>query len=380
MFSQEELAFQDMVRQAYDSEIRPLVEAQPQDRPLSAEVCGKLLAFAQPFGLLGARVPPSLGGSGLGPVKLALASEIMPFEVWEVLMLPEIVAFRIAVAGSDELKERMLPLLLAGKNFSGSATSELNAGSDPQGIEATATPEGDGYRIRGTKLWCCGGNLADILLVVASRGRSASGRNMLTPFIIEKAKSPYEAEPHSMLGLRRSQVAKIEIDCWVPKENMVGDQGSAHSMLNKTWLSQRPIMGLASNNISKRALDFAVERARERKQFNRQIGSFQLIQSMIAEMATAVEASRMLCYRAIRLAEAGEDCMRETAMAKYFSVKNSLEVTNSAVEICGANGILQGSIAEQCFRDARTLAFIEGTMEIQKLIIAREVLGIRAFS
>lgn len=376
----DELEFREKVELVSRTAVEPLIDRQ-RDQPLSPDVCRQLLDIARPLGLLGARVPRDLGGSGLGAVKLALAAEVFPYEAWEVISLPEIVAFRISCAGNDTLKRRVIPMLVGGARFAGSATSEFGAGSDPQSMGAVATPEGEGFRIRARKAWCAGGLIADVLLVVASLGVNAQGRKRLAPFIVDRTDSGFTTRPHHLMGLNKCQISEIELDCWVPRENMIGDaEGGAQALLNRTWLSQRPIMGLCSVRMGNQAYEWAVAYAKSREQFGKPIGSFQLIQSMIAEMAAALDASRLLCFRAIRMAEAGAQCMKETALAKYFSVKSSLEVTASAVEICGAQGVLKGNSAEKYFRDARCLAFVEGTLEIQKLIAGREILGIRAFS
>ncbi len=379
LFTEEELDFQEQIKALYRESILPVLNRNPGSS-LIADDAKEILQLVKPYGLLGARVPKEYGGTELGALKLGLAAEILPYEVWELISLPEIVAFRIATVGTEDLKRRLIPRLVGGELLAGSATSEYKAGSDPQSIQATAEKTSAGYRLQGTKAWCAGAGLAEVLLVVASTGTNSDGRNNLTPFILLRDESPFVAKRHTFMGLNRCQIAEVELDCDVPAENLLGERsGEAAHLLNKTWLSQRPIMGICSNTISNTAFEEAVRYAKERTQFGKKIGEFQLVQSMVADMSAMIDASRLLCFRAIRLAESGQDCMRETATAKYYAVKSSLEVTNLASEVCGAQGVQQGRVTEKAYRDARTLAFIEGTMEIQKLIMGREILGYRAF-
>ena len=381
-FSQEHQLFKDTLERLVTREIEPLLARYPADEPLPREACERIRELLLPMGIHGARVPTALGGTGLGALGLGIAAQTLPYEAFEPLMCIEAVALRIALAGTDEMKATVLPDLLAGRKFAGSATSEPDVGSDPRGITTRARLEGDRYILNGTKIWVSAGTLADVLLVMASTGRDDKGHNVITPFLVDVAASPVATRRHDLLGIRQSHICEVHLDnVSIPSGNMLaGAAGDAHGVLTSTWLSQRPVQALCNVRLAEKAYEAALAYALQRKQFGKPIASFQLVQDMLAEMRTLVDCSKLLCYRALTLCDAGERPHLESSMAKLYSCQSALRVTNLAVEIHGAFGASKEFPVEKYFRDERVLAFPDGTINIQKLIMGRELTGIRAFS
>jgi acyl-CoA dehydrogenase len=299
-----------------------------------------------------------------------------------MLMCIEAVALRIALAGTDEMKSTVLPELLAGRKFAGSATSEPDVGSDPRGIRTRATLEGDRYVLNGTKIWVSAGTLADYLLVMASTGLDDKGHNVITPFLVDVAQSPILTRRHDLIGIRQSHICEVHLDdVSIPRRNMLsGAEGHAHSVLTSTWLSQRPVQALCNVRLAEKAYEAALKYSLERRQFGKPIASFQLVQDMLAEMRTLVDCSKLLCYRSLTLSDTGKRPHLESSMAKLYACQSALRVTNLAVEVHGAFGATRDFAVEKYFRDERVLAFPDGTINIQKLIMGRELTGIRAFS
>jgi alkylation response protein AidB-like acyl-CoA dehydrogenase len=381
-FTEEQKMLQATIERVIKKDIQPLMASYPEDRPIPKEACLQIMRWLQPLGALGARIPIEYGGSGLGPVGLGLFYELIPWEAFETAMTTEVTAFRISLGGTESLKLRLLPSLVSGEKIAATAVSEPDAGSDPRGIKTRAVLQGDCYVLNGKKLWLSSATVADILVVVATVGRDERGRNITTPFVVEVDKSRVETRALEIMGVNQAHLGEVTIsDCLVPKNNMLAEAEShAHQMLTASWLSGRACVGLSAVQKAKKALDASVEYALRRKQFGKPIGGFQLIQAMIVEMATLIEASRLLCYKALHLAERGVWCPKESSMAKYFASETALRVTSLAVEIYGALGIAKGSPVEKLYRDARVIIFGDGTIEIQKLIVGREILGIRAFA
>jgi len=314
-------------------------------------------------------------------VLVGIAIEAMPPVAAMIAQGNEMMALRISLGGSQKLKEKFVAPLLAGKIIGGSAISEPNVGSDPRSIETKAVLDGDQYVINGTKIWSSHGSVADAILAVVSTGRNEIGKNILSRIVVEREVSPYEARDIRTFGLRQHHLCEVCFDdCHVPAENIVGEEGDAHGAVANTWLSQRVLIGFMAVHVSQRALDISINYARERKQFGRVIGSFQLIQEKIVEMATLVETSRLLCYKAMAMLDLGKRASKESSMAKFVATEAAVKVTSMAMQIHGAFGISQEFPLEKLSRDAKTLIYPDGTPEIQKLIVGREILGIRAFS
>jgi alkylation response protein AidB-like acyl-CoA dehydrogenase len=368
-------------REVAERAVAPVLAAHPPDRPVPREAVLRILQAVQPLGVLGARIPVEAGGTGLGHLAYGLVMEELPPVAALMVLAQETTATRIHLGGSPALQARYLPALLAGRMVAGSGTSEPNVGSDPRGVETRAVPEGDHHVLRGRKLWVSNGSVCDLLMAVVSLGTDERGENVLGRFLVEKAVSPFEAREVEMIGLQQGHLAEVVFDgTRVPAANQLGETGDAHGVLTTTWLTARPLLGLMATHLSQRALDASVRYARERKQFGRPIGGFQLVQQMIVEMATLTETGRLLCYRALDLLDRGRRPHRESSMAKYWATEAAVRVTHLGIQVHGSYGLTKEFGMERLYRDARMFPLPDGTTQIQQLICGRDILGIRAFA
>jgi len=362
-------------------EVEPVLARHPPDRALPKTVMQDLYRAVAELGYTGARLPADEGGSGLSHVMLGILNETLPPVLAFSLLGQESTTKRIQLGGTPEQKARFLPDLVAGKKLAGTAISEPNVGSDPRGIETTAVADGDAYVLNGTKLWITNGPILDLTVVVASLGRDAAGRNLITRFIVDRDESPFEAREIPAIGLGQGPLGELHFrDCRVPRANMLGTPGDAHQALTLTWLANRPNIGLMGVHLMQKALDASIAHARQRSQFGSAIGRFQLVQAMLAEMSTAIDASRLLCYRALSLLDRGVWCHRESSMAKLFATEAGVRITNLAIQLHGAYGLTKEAPLERWARDARMLTIPDGTTQIHQLIIGRELVGMRAFA
>src|SRR4029453_10439488 len=272
----------DTARRVVARDVEPVLAAHPLDRPLPKQVMLGLYGAIVPLGCTGARIAEAEGGSGLTHVMLGLINECLPPVLGFSLLGQESTIKRIHMSGTDQQKDRFLPDLLAGKRLAGTAASEPNVGSDPRGIETTAVPDGDHYVLNGTKLWITNGPIIDLALVVASLGRDASGRNLITRFVVDRAESPFESREIPTVGIQQGPLGELSFrDCRVPRANMLGEPGDAHRALTFTWLANRPGIGLFGVHLMRKALDTCVAYAGQRTQFGQPIARFQLVQQML---------------------------------------------------------------------------------------------------
>jgi len=371
----------ESARRVVAREVEPVLAAHPPDRALPKPVMLDLYRAAGELGYHGARLPEADGGTGLTYVMLGILNEAFPPVLGFSLLGHESTIKRIHMGGTAAQKARFLPDLLAGRRIAGTATSEPNVGSDPRAIETTAVPDGDHYVLNGTKLWITNGPILDVAIVVASLGRDAAGRNLITRFVVDREESPFEQREIPTIGLQQGPVGELLLhDCRVPKANLLGEPGDAHHSLTFTWLANRAGLGLFGVHLAQRALDASAAHAKTRVQFGQPLGRFQLVQAMLAEMATLTDASRLLCYRALALLDRGAWCHRESSMAKAYATEAAVKVTNMAIQLHGSSGLAKEFPLERWARDARMLTLPDGTTQIQQLIIGRELVGLRAFS
>jgi alkylation response protein AidB-like acyl-CoA dehydrogenase len=245
----------ETARRVVEKEIEPRLAAHPPDQPLPKGVMLDLHRLAGELGYHGARLPEGDGGSGLTYIMLGILQETLPPVLGFSLLGHESTIKRIHMGGTAEQKARFLPPLLGARKLAGTATSEPNVGSDPRAIETTATLDGDHYLLNGTKLWVTNGPVIDTVIVVASLGRDAGGRNLITRFIVDRDESPFDSREIPTIGLQQGPLGEMTFrDCRVPKENLLGEPGDAHHSLTFTWLANRAGIGLFGVHLAGKAL------------------------------------------------------------------------------------------------------------------------------
>jgi acyl-CoA dehydrogenase len=279
----------------------------------------------------------------------------------------------ITLSGSPELKERYLPGTREGRFIAAFALSEPDAGSDVSAIATTAKRDGDDFVLEGTKTWISNGGIASYYVVFA-RSETAPGTKGLSAFVVEAETPGLDATEHIEV-VAPHPLAKLTFrGCRVPRSRLVGESGQGFEIAMATLDIFRASVGAAALGFARRALDEALARAESREQFGRKLGDFQITQAKLADMATAVDASALLVYRAAWLKDQGaERVAKEASMAKLYATEAAQRVVDDAVQIFGAEGVVKGSIPERLYREVRALRIYEGTTEIQKLILAREL-------
>jgi alkylation response protein AidB-like acyl-CoA dehydrogenase len=279
----------------------------------------------------------------------------------------------ITLSGSDELKKRYLPSTREGKFIAAFALSEPGAGSDVSAIATTAKRDGGHFVLDGVKTWISNGGLASYYVVFA-RSEPASGTKGLSALVVDSDASGFRVEQEIEV-VAPHPLARISFErCRVPQSNLVGEAGQGFEIAMATLDIFRASVAAAALGFARRALEEALARVESREQFGKKLGDFQITQAKLADMATLVDASALLVYRAAWMKDRGsERVVKESSMAKLFATEAAQQVVDEAVQLFGAEGVVRGSVPERLYREVRALRIYEGTSEIQKLIIGREL-------
>jgi alkylation response protein AidB-like acyl-CoA dehydrogenase len=372
----------DSARRMVETEIKPILDGNSHDRPLSKAEMLKIFAVFAREGLTAPRLPAEAGGSGLKMLDYGMIYEQLPPVVAISLLSHEVTITRIHAESTQEQRERFLPDAIAGRKICCTGSTEPDTGSDPRGIK-TRVAERDGKMvINGRKMWITNGSISDIAVItcIGADPAAAAGQSQMRRIAIQRETSPYEAREIPCVGLQQGHLAELLFDdVMVPADNALGSTGDAARVLTVTWNVNRPLMGLSAVHLAQRALDAAIAYAGMRKQFGRLIGGKQLVQERLADIATAVETSRLLCYKALAEVDRGVRSNGLSAMAKRYATNACLQAISLAMGVHGAMGISREMGLEQLFRDARMLVVPDGTNEILALMIGRELTGIDAF-
>jgi len=380
-------ALRDAVRQLADERIAP--RAAEIDR--TAEFPWDVVELLAAHDVLALPFPERYGGLGGELLPLCLAIEAISRVCATsglILAVQELGSLPIVIAGTDEQKARWLPDLAAGRRLAAFALTEAGAGSDAAALRTRAERDPDagdgtaaGWRITGSKRFISHGNVAGVVLVFAltDPDRSArKGHRHLTCFALEQGMAGFEtARLEHKMGIRGSPTAELAFDdVRVPDTNRVGAVGEGWSIAMRTFDRSRPGIAAQAVGIAQGALEVASSYARERVQFGRPIGELQMVSAMLADMATRVEAARQLLYTACEEIDRGsEQATRWSAMCKLFAGDVAMAVTTDAVQVLGGYGYITEYPVERMMRDAKITQLYEGTQEIQRLIIARDVLA-----
>ncbi|MBK6627824.1 MAG: acyl-CoA dehydrogenase family protein [Flavobacteriales bacterium] len=332
-----------------------------------------------PAGMLGVLVPEAYGGAGLGYFEyihtIVETSRICGSIGLSVAAHNSLCTGHILSFGSEEQKRRWLPKLASGQWLGAWALTEPNTGSDAMRMKCTARQEGNEWVLNGAKCWITHGISSDVVVAIARTGELLDSKGM-TAFVIERGTKGLKAgKKENKLGMRASETAEVIFeDCRVPQENVLGEVGQGFQQAMKVLDGGRISIAALSLGIAKGAYDASVKYAKERQQFGQPIANFQAISFKLADMATRIEAAELLTQQAADLKNRGKKMTKESAMAKYYASEVAVWASNEAVQIFGGYGYTKDFPVEKFYRDSKLCTIGEGTSEIQKLVISREVL------
>jgi len=376
-YTDEQNQLRRSVREFAEGEILPHVMEWDEVSHFPIEIMPKLAEM----GLLGIIFPEEYGGPGLGYIEYVIAIEELSRVDGSVGIIVaahnSLCSNHIFKFGSEAQKQKYLSPLAQGKKIGAWSLTEPEAGSDAGGTRTTAKREGNHWVINGAKTFTTNGHYADVCVAMAVTDKSKASHG-ISAFIIEKGTSGFKpGKKENKLGLRASDTSEVIFsDCRVPQENLLGDEGEGFTGSLKILDGGRISIAALALGMAQGALDAAIKYAKQRKQFGQPISEFQAIQFKLADMATEVEAARLLVYQAAWLADKKDvRFTRESSMAKLFASEVAVRVANECVQIHGGYGFIKDYPAEKFYRDVKLCTIGEGTSEIQKLVIARQLLG-----
>lgn len=374
-YTAEQVQLRKSVREFAEAEIAPHVLEWDEEQifPLDAiRQAGKL-------GLMGAIFPEELGGSGLGYIEYAIIieelSRVDPSVGLIVAAHNSLCTNHIFIAGSDEQRQRYVPKLATGEWIGCWSLTEAEAGSDAAGTRTQAVKQGECWVINGGKTFTTNAQYADVCVAMAVTDRGAS-QHGISAFIIEKDTPGFRVgKKENKMGMRASATGEVLFtDCRVPQTQLLGTRGEGFVDSLRTLDGGRISIAALAVGTAQGAYEAALKYSKHRKQFGRPISEFQAIQNKLADMATSIEAARLLTYRAGAMKDQGERVTKESAMAKLFASEIAVDVCNEAVQIHGGYGFIKDYPVEKFYRDVKLCTIGEGTSEIQRLVIARQLL------
>ncbi|MCZ4222014.1 acyl-CoA dehydrogenase [Pedobacter rhodius] len=365
-----------MVRDFAEKHIRPNIMEWDEAQTFPVELFKQL----GELGLMGVLVPEEYGGSGLGyqeyvdvivEVARVCGSIGLSLAAHNSLCTGHILAF-----GNDEQKQKWLPKLATAEWIGAWGLTEANTGSDALRMMTTAIEDGDDYIINGSKNWITHGKSGDIAVVMVRTGEQGSSKG-ISAIVVERGTPGFSAgKKENKLGMRASETTEMIFDnCRVPKANLLGNVGEGFKQAMKVLDGGRISIAALGLGIAKGAFDAAVSYSKQRQQFGQPISSFQAISFKLADMATEIEAAELLIRQAADLKNRHLPMTKESAMAKYFSSEVAVKVATEAVQIFGGYGYTKDFPVEKFYRDSKLCTIGEGTSEIQKIVIAREILS-----
>jgi len=372
----EQKMIQSLARKVAEEKMRP-VRAELDEKE---EFPWEIVRISAEAGLMGVSMPEEYEGFGGGILEYCLVAEELSrvcLGIATSVVASGLGAMPILLYGNPEQKKKYLPDIAKGRKLAAFGLTEPDAGSDAGAIRTTATRQGDGYVLNGTKQWITNGGEAEIYSIIAMTDRSKGPRGA-SALIVEKGTPGFDfGKKEKKMGIRASATRELVFqDCYVPKENLIGKEGMGFIATMRTFDRTRPGVGAQGVGLAQGALDEAVRYAREREQFGKKIISFQAVQHLLADMATLVEAARALVYSVARYAD-GEKNPKEiskvSGMAKVFASDVAMKVTTDAVQVFGGYGYMRDYPVEKMMRDAKILQIYEGTNQIQRNIIGQEL-------
>jgi len=374
-FNEEQLLIKQTAKEFAETEIAPSAI----ERDIKGEFPYEIVKKLGELGFMGMMVSPEWGGAGLDTISYVLAMEEISKVDASVGVIMSVnnslVCWGIEEYGTNEQKEKYLRPLAQGKMLGAFALSEPEAGSDATNQHTIAERDGDYWIINGTKNWITNGTTADVYLVMAQTNRELRHKGIST-FIVEKDFPGFErGKKEDKLGIRSSDTCSLMFtNCRVPKENLLWEEGKGFNFAMNTLNGGRIGIAAQALGIAQASLEAAIKYSKERKAFGRPIAELQAIQFKLADMATKVEAARLLTLQAASLKDQRKDFAMQAAMAKLFASRTAMECADEAIQIHGGYGYVREYLVERYLRDAKITEIYEGTSEIQRIVIARHLL------
>jgi alkylation response protein AidB-like acyl-CoA dehydrogenase len=372
----------DTARQFAASEIAPHVLAREHDEQFSIDVL-RQMADA---GLLGGPIPEEYGGGGVDHLSYGLICEEIgkasPSVFTGALTVQiSLVAQTVLRWGNEEQRRELLPRLCSGELIGAYALTEPDAGSDPAAMQTSARPDGDDWVLSGQKMWISNGAVADRIILFAQTDSSKSHRGIGAFLLPGDAPGLTRRTIEGKMGLGASNTAQLFLDnVRVPRRNVLGEVGQGFRIAMSALDNGRFSTAACAVGIAQGCLEACVGYATQRRQFGKPIGEHQLIQEIVADMAVETEAARLLVWKVAALKAQGESARREVSMAKYFASEAAVRAARNAIQLHGGVGYVREYPVERYLRDALALTLYEGTTQVQKLIIGRDMLGMSAFA
>ncbi|OGS41229.1 MAG: acyl-CoA dehydrogenase [Euryarchaeota archaeon RBG_13_31_8] len=372
--TEEQKLFQKIIREFCIKELKPLANKIDKEEYLPRDLYKKM----GKMGLMGMTVPQKYGGAGIDRVSYMIALEEicrvcgstgLTIEAHNSLGIGHIYE-----RGTEEQRKKYLPKLTSGDTFAAWALSEPNAGSDAASLQTTAVFKDNQWVINGTKQFITSGDVADVVTVMAKTDKEKEAKG-ISAFIVEKDTPGFNVgQLEDKLGLRGSRTAELVFDnCRIPKENLLGEKDMGFIGAMNILDRGRTAIGAMSVGIARGALEDCIEYANQREQFGKKIGKFQAIQWMIADMATEIDAARLLVYRAAYLEDNNIKFSKEASMAKLFASEMAMRATRNAIQIFGGYGYTKDYPLERYFRDVKLCEIGEGTSQVQRMVIAKQL-------
>jgi len=374
-FSEEQLAIKQTVKEFAEKVVKPQIMKFDESQEFPFELMKQL----GEMGFMGILVPEQYGGSNLGYVEYAIVIEelakVDPSVALSVAAHNGLCTNHISLFGSEKQKDKYLNNLASGKVIGAWGLTEPASGSDSAALRTTAVKTGDEYIINGSKVFTTHGTVGETIVIMAITEKS-KGKKGISAFILERGFEGFiVGKKENKLGMRASDTTQLTFEnCRVPSENLIGNENEGFIQAMKVLEGGRISIAALSVGLAQGALDAAVKYSNERKQFGKSINEFQGIQFRLSDIATNIEAARLLTYQAAIKKDKGEIVTKEAAMAKLFASEIAEKAASEAVQIFGGYGFIKDFPVEKFYRDVKLLTIGEGTSEVQKIVIARELL------
>jgi len=374
-YSENQMLIAATVRQFAEKNIRPHVMEWDETQEFPRQLFGQM----GELGFMGVLVPEEYGGAGLGYIEYVMViseiAQVCGSIGLSVAAHNSLCTGHILQFGTEEQKQKWLPKLASGQYIGAWGLTEPNTGSDAGNMKTVAVKDGDYWVINGTKCWITHGKSAEVMVVIVRTGQPGDSRGM-TAFIIDKSKpGVYAGKKENKLGMRASETTEVIFDNYrIHESDMLGQEGEGFIQAMKVLDGGRISIAALGLGIAKGAYSASVTYAQQRHQFGKPISSFQAISFKLADMATKIEAAELLTMQAADLKNRKQKVTKQAAMAKYYASEISVEVATDAVQIFGGYGYTKDFPVEKFYRDSKLCTIGEGTSEIQKLVISREIL------